>query len=119
MRSFAAAALLAIVSSVVAVPPTGTYDTQSLAPPASHSDARLNPRADNARFTYYATGVGACGKENKDSDFIVAVNTDVSTCLSRLVPLLMFYLDSNTKEENTASKALSSLTTANQLKHRS
>jgi expansin (peptidoglycan-binding protein) len=32
-------------------------------------------RHNNARFTYYETGLGACGHENKPSDFIVAMNS--------------------------------------------
>ncbi|TFY73985.1 hypothetical protein EWM64_g10027, partial [Hericium alpestre] len=30
---------------------------------------------DNARLTYYDVGLGACGKSNVPSDFIVALNT--------------------------------------------
>ncbi|KIP09285.1 hypothetical protein PHLGIDRAFT_18677 [Phlebiopsis gigantea 11061_1 CR5-6] len=35
----------------------------------------LSKRFDNARFSYYETGEGACGAFNKDSDFIVALNS--------------------------------------------
>ncbi|KAJ7098094.1 plant expansin [Mycena belliarum] len=31
-------------------------------------------RRGNARWTFYSTGLGACGGYNKDSDFIVALN---------------------------------------------
>jgi len=31
---------------------------------------------DNAKFTYYETGLGACGKTSTNSDFIVALNTE-------------------------------------------
>ncbi|KAJ6478194.1 RlpA-like double-psi beta-barrel-protein domain-containing protein-containing protein [Mycena sanguinolenta] len=31
---------------------------------------------DGARWTYYSTGLGACGGTNSDSDFIVALNQD-------------------------------------------
>jgi hypothetical protein len=34
----------------------------------------LEKRFDGARFTYYAAGLGACGKVNIASDFIVALN---------------------------------------------
>ncbi|KJA27177.1 hypothetical protein HYPSUDRAFT_106555, partial [Hypholoma sublateritium FD-334 SS-4] len=30
---------------------------------------------DGARFTFYAAGLGACGKTNSASDFIVALNS--------------------------------------------
>ncbi|KAI0086314.1 RlpA-like double-psi beta-barrel-protein domain-containing protein-containing protein [Irpex rosettiformis] len=32
-------------------------------------------RFDNARMTFYETGMGACGKTNSDGDFIVALNS--------------------------------------------
>lgn len=35
----------------------------------------LFKRFDNARFTYYADGLGACGSTNQPSDFIVALNS--------------------------------------------
>ncbi|KAF8352338.1 RlpA-like double-psi beta-barrel-protein domain-containing protein-containing protein [Amanita rubescens] len=31
---------------------------------------------DNAKFTYYEAGLGACGKTSTDGDFIVAINTE-------------------------------------------
>jgi hypothetical protein len=34
----------------------------------------LGRRASNARFTYFVTGLGACGGVNKPSDFVVALN---------------------------------------------
>jgi len=34
----------------------------------------LEKRFDNARFTFYDAGLGACGKTNTGADFIVAVN---------------------------------------------
>jgi hypothetical protein len=40
----------------------------------SRGDVQLFKRFDNARFTYYAVGLGACGKWNKPGDFIVALN---------------------------------------------
>ncbi|KAL4067671.1 RlpA-like double-psi beta-barrel-protein domain-containing protein-containing protein [Scleroderma yunnanense] len=39
------------------------------------NDMRLWKRYDNARFTYYAVGLGACGQVNQPSDFIVALNS--------------------------------------------
>ncbi|KAH7924558.1 hypothetical protein BV22DRAFT_1013080 [Leucogyrophana mollusca] len=38
-------------------------------------DAHLYKRFDGARFTYYADGLGACGKTNAPGDFIVALNS--------------------------------------------
>jgi hypothetical protein len=34
----------------------------------------LTKRGDSARFTWFVTGLGACGGVNTDSDFIVAIN---------------------------------------------
>jgi len=36
----------------------------------------LVKRYDNARFTYYEVGVGACGGTNTDSEYVVALNSD-------------------------------------------
>ncbi|EIN03661.1 hypothetical protein PUNSTDRAFT_109272 [Punctularia strigosozonata HHB-11173 SS5] len=41
----------------------------------SQQSARLTKRFINARFTFYETGLGACGKTNTDADFIVALNS--------------------------------------------
>jgi hypothetical protein len=30
----------------------------------------LEKRFDNAKFSYYAAGLGACGRTNTDSDFV-------------------------------------------------
>ncbi|KAF9227871.1 hypothetical protein BS17DRAFT_726484 [Gyrodon lividus] len=38
-------------------------------------DINLFKRFDNARFTYFADGLGACGATNQPSDFIVALNS--------------------------------------------
>ncbi|EPQ58420.1 hypothetical protein GLOTRDRAFT_137140 [Gloeophyllum trabeum ATCC 11539] len=35
---------------------------------------QFEKRFDNARFTYYADGLGACGNYNQPGDFIVALN---------------------------------------------
>ncbi|KAJ3908548.1 RlpA-like double-psi beta-barrel-protein domain-containing protein-containing protein [Lentinula edodes] len=35
----------------------------------------LEKRFDDARFTYYADGLGACGQTNQPGDFIVALNS--------------------------------------------
>lgn len=40
----------------------------------SKADVGLHKRFSNARFTFYAAGLGACGKTNSDNDFIVALN---------------------------------------------
>jgi len=37
-------------------------------------DVDLHKRFSNARFTFYDAGMGACGKHNDASDFIVALN---------------------------------------------
>jgi len=39
------------------------------------NDTSLSKRFSDARFTYYAAGLGACGKTNSASDFIVAMNS--------------------------------------------
>lgn len=41
----------------------------------SRAPRGLEKRFDNAKFTLYQTGVGACGKTNSNSDFIVALNS--------------------------------------------
>jgi len=41
---------------------------------AAQQNTVLQKRFDGAEFTYYAAGMGACGKVNKASDFIVALN---------------------------------------------
>jgi hypothetical protein len=41
----------------------------------AEGDVVLHKRFSNARFTFYAAGLGACGKTNSGSDFIVALNT--------------------------------------------
>ncbi|KAJ8522540.1 hypothetical protein ONZ45_g906 [Pleurotus djamor] len=38
-------------------------------------DGSLQVRADNARFTWYNPGLGACGKVHGDGDAVVAMNT--------------------------------------------
>ncbi|KZT28537.1 hypothetical protein NEOLEDRAFT_1058556 [Neolentinus lepideus HHB14362 ss-1] len=43
----------------------------------ARGDVQLHKRTDNARFTYYAVGMGACGQNNVESDFIVALNSDM------------------------------------------
>ncbi|TFK55229.1 hypothetical protein OE88DRAFT_1805604 [Heliocybe sulcata] len=41
----------------------------------ARGDVQVHKRTDNARFTYYAVGMGACGQNNVPSDFIVALNS--------------------------------------------
>jgi len=41
---------------------------------AAQQNTALEKRFDGAQFTYYAAGMGACGKVNTASDFIVALN---------------------------------------------
>jgi len=40
----------------------------------SAADVGLHKRFSNARFTFYQAGMGACGRRNSGSDFIVALN---------------------------------------------
>ncbi|KAJ3473261.1 hypothetical protein NLI96_g13072 [Meripilus lineatus] len=39
------------------------------------TNTHLAKRFEDCRFTYYAAGLGACGKTNSGSDFIVALNS--------------------------------------------
>jgi hypothetical protein len=39
------------------------------------ADIQLHKRFENTRFTFFATGLGACGVFNHPGDFIVALNT--------------------------------------------
>jgi len=41
---------------------------------AAQQNTALEKRFDGAQFTFYAAGLGACGKVNSASDFIVALN---------------------------------------------
>jgi hypothetical protein len=41
-------------------------------------ELKLDKRFEGAKFTFYNAGLGACGKSNKASDFIVAMNLGVS-----------------------------------------
>jgi len=45
---------------------------------AKRASGDLSKRAQfpNTRWTFYSTGLGACGKTNQDSDFIVALSQD-------------------------------------------
>jgi len=43
--------------------------------PDFDGNVTLQKRYDNARFTFFDTGLGACGTTNKASDFIVALNS--------------------------------------------
>ena len=47
--------------------------------------ATLSKRVDNAKFTYYETGQGACGGTNKDSDWVS------SSYARRLYPMSLTY----------------------------
>ena len=40
---------------------------------AAADASSLAKRYDNAKFTYYETGLGACGTTNKDSDWVRTV----------------------------------------------
>ncbi|KAK1236194.1 hypothetical protein PQX77_000570 [Marasmius sp. AFHP31] len=89
MRSFSILSLLVatLVSSAVATPgrthiSVGHHQHQrranKLAKRIPHSDDAVwdieKRQADGARFTYYKTGLGACGGYNGDNDYIVALN---------------------------------------------
>lgn len=41
----------------------------------ARGDVRLYKRFDNAKFTFYDVGKGACGHTNQGSEFVVAVNS--------------------------------------------
>ncbi|GLB35357.1 putative non-catalytic module family expn [Lyophyllum shimeji] len=41
---------------------------------SERGESTLVKRFDNARFSFYDAGMGACGKMNSNSDFIVALN---------------------------------------------
>jgi len=43
--------------------------------PEANTTHWLEKRFDNARFSFYAAGTGACGKVNSATDFIVALNS--------------------------------------------
>jgi hypothetical protein len=55
---------------------------------ASANNTHLAKRFDNARFTYYAAGQGACGKTNQASDYVRAqqLKTAASTHTTFLKP---------------------------------
>jgi len=40
-----------------------------------HNGLQSIQKRASGQFTYYAVGMGACGKQNIDSDFVVALNT--------------------------------------------
>ncbi|TFY78372.1 hypothetical protein EWM64_g5642 [Hericium alpestre] len=86
MRAFTALSLALSLALSVA-PAVASADSHAFVarshgrrhPGVSRVEARgLEKRFDNARFTYYADGLGACGKSNQPSDFIVALNSAVS-----------------------------------------
>jgi hypothetical protein len=76
MRTSTLFASLAIPIAVLADPhaPNHARHHHDIARRAS-GDVQLHKRYDAARFTYYQVGMGACGKVNKPSDFIVALNS--------------------------------------------
>ncbi|TFY51308.1 hypothetical protein EVG20_g11062, partial [Dentipellis fragilis] len=65
----------------LALPFAALADTHALRSRNHHQIAKrasgevLEKRFSNARFTFYDVGLGACGKTNVPSDFIVALNT--------------------------------------------
>jgi len=52
----------------------GSAGTPPLAKNLSSEVSTLEKRFDGARFSFYKAGLGACGKVNSESDFIVALN---------------------------------------------
>jgi hypothetical protein len=76
MRTSTLFASLAIPIAVLADPhaPNHARHHHDIARRAS-GDVQLHKRFDAARFTFYEVGLGACGKVNKPSDFIVALNS--------------------------------------------
>ncbi|KAI0041586.1 hypothetical protein FA95DRAFT_1610899 [Auriscalpium vulgare] len=57
---------LAISAFAAATPEARSLDGTSL---------QLSKRYDNARFTFYDVGLGACGKQNVGTDFVVALDS--------------------------------------------
>ncbi|KAF7295082.1 hypothetical protein MIND_01046500 [Mycena indigotica] len=50
---------------------------QAAIPRGSATHVQIEKRFSNARFTFFDTGLGACGSTNVGSDFIVALNSEV------------------------------------------
>ncbi|KAJ6546502.1 plant expansin [Mycena vulgaris] len=68
----------AVLSLFVLALPFALADHQ---PHVNHRELAKRAKGDiekrgNARWSFYATGLGACGGYNKDSDYIVALNQD-------------------------------------------
>ncbi|VDC07835.1 unnamed protein product [Peniophora sp. CBMAI 1063] len=85
-HSFAAVLLAANLAA--ALPSGSTFATRGAHHRRAHALAAREPATDlakslgdlgksfqSARWTYYSTGLGACGGTNKDSDYIVALNS--------------------------------------------
>lgn len=47
------------------------------------ANATLSKRTDNAKFTYYSTGQGACGSTNQDSDWVSSFSSPYDTVSHR------------------------------------
>ncbi|KAI9001246.1 RlpA-like double-psi beta-barrel-protein domain-containing protein-containing protein [Trametes punicea] len=58
---------LAVISSVIAAPAPVAPETTNLEKRVTHS----------GRGTFFNVGLGACGKENKNSDLIVAISSQI------------------------------------------
>ncbi|KAG5350207.1 hypothetical protein C0989_012199 [Termitomyces sp. Mn162] len=69
-------ALLSLVLPVAAFayPTNGSADSYQLAN-RSAGEVELHKRFSNSRWTFYNVGLGACGKVNVPSDFVVALNS--------------------------------------------
>ena len=107
---------------------------------AAQQNTALQKRFDGAQFTYYAAGLGACGKVNTASDFVSLfsykcffsswqLNDYVDrcsqcSCKTCLILFVHYYiahsmLKSNLTEEHTVSRSLLLPLMGSLLKHRS
>jgi len=71
-------ALLALISVPVVLASSHGHDARRHHEVAKRAGAEVNlyKRFDGVRLTFYAAGLGACGKTNSASDFIVALNRE-------------------------------------------
>ncbi|RPD65948.1 hypothetical protein L226DRAFT_519510 [Lentinus tigrinus ALCF2SS1-7] len=83
-RRFRATLLLAALASALVLADPASHDHKRVDHGRRHHalnvtieerDGRIQKRFDNTRFTYFPTGLNACGSFDHDSDFIVALNT--------------------------------------------
>ncbi|KIJ98933.1 hypothetical protein K443DRAFT_103189 [Laccaria amethystina LaAM-08-1] len=63
-----------VLPTVRALPQSIPYVLKRDSLNATHRELTLEKRFNNGRFSFYDAGLGACGKTNTGSDFIVALN---------------------------------------------